>query len=412
MTPQRRWSLAGAAAAAVAALAWAFAPRPVAVEVATVTTGRFEQFIEEDGRTRLRDRFVVSAPLGGRLLRPALREGDAVVAGDVLARIVPAASPLLDDRSARESLTRVAGAQAQRAAADARLARAAVAVEQARAELRRSETLAGEGFLSPTRLETARLALQGYEREADAARQERQVAEQALQQARVAAGIPGGGGTDRPGGGGPDRPTGAGPDSLVRAPVAGQVLRVLHPSEGPVAAGTPLFELGDLGSLEVVAELLTTDAPRAAPGTPVRIDRWGGTPDLQGAVVRVEPAAFTKVSALGVEEQRVLVVIALTSPRTDWQALGDGYRVAVRLQVQAVDGARQVPSSAVFPVPSGHAVFVIDGGRARQTAVTVGGRQGAVTWLKDGPPEGTEVIVYPPASVRDGLRVRRTAAAG
>lgn len=404
MTPQRRWSLAGAAAAAVAALAWAFVPRPVAVEVATVTNGRFEQFIEEDGRTRLRDRFVVSAPLGGRLLRPALREGDAVVTGDVLARIVPAASPLLDDRSARESLTRVAGAQAQRAAADARLARAAVAVEQARAELRRSETLAGEGFLSPTRLETARLALQGYEREADAARQERQVAEQALQQARVAAGISGGGGTDRP--------TGAGPDSLVRAPVAGQVLRVLHPSEGPVAAGTPLFEVGDLGSLEVVAELLTTDAPRAARGTPVRIERWGGTPDLQGAVVQVEPAAFTKVSALGVEEQRVLVVIALSSPRTDWQALGDGYRVAVRLQVQAVDGARQVPSSAVFPVPSGHAVFVIDGGRARQTAVTVGGRQGAVTWLKDGPPEGTEVIVYPPASVRDGLRVRRTAAAG
>jgi len=404
MTPRRRWTLVAAGAAVAAALAWAFAPRPLAVEVATLTTGRFEMFIEEDGRTRLRDRFVVSAPLGGRLLRPAVREGDAVAAGDVLARIMPAASPLLDDRSARQSLTRVAAAQAQRAAADARLSRAGVAVEQARAELRRSEALASDGFLSPAHLDTARLALQAAEREADAARQERQVAEQTLQQSRIAAGIPGGPGAVRP--------AAAGPDSLVRAPVAGQVLRVLHASEGPVSAGTPLFEVGDLGSLEVVAELLTTDAPRAVPGTPVRIERWGGTPDLQGTVARVEPAAFTKVSALGVEEQRVLVVIALTSPRTDWQALGDGYRVAVRLQVQAVEGARQVPSSAVFPVPSGHAVFVIDGGRARQTAVTVGGRQGALTWLKDGPPEGTEVIVYPPASVRDGLRVRRSAPAG
>lgn len=403
MTPRRRWTLVAVGAAAVAALAWAFAPRPLAVEVATLTTGRFEVFIEEDGRTRLRDRFVVSSPLGGRLLRPAVREGDAVAAGDVLARIMPAASPLLDDRSARQSLTRVAAAQAQRAAADARLSRAGVAVEQARAELRRSEALASDGFLSPAHLETARLALQAAEREADAARQERQVAEQTLQQSRIAAGIPGGMGAGRPA---------AGPDSLVRAPVTGQVLRVLHPSEGPVSAGTPLFEVGDLGSLEVVAELLTTDAPRAVPGTPVRIERWGGTPDLQGTVARVEPAAFTKVSALGVEEQRVLVVIALTSPRTDWQALGDGYRVAVRLQVQAVEGARQVASSAVFPVPSGHAVFVIDGGRARQTAVTVGGRQGAVTWLKDGPPEGTEVIVYPPASVRDGTRVRRSSPAG
>lgn len=404
MTPRQR--RAGVAVAClvgvVAALAWAFAPRPLDVETEVVRTGRFEQFIEEDGRTRLHDRYVVSAPLSGRLLRPALREGDAVAAGDVLARIVPSASPMLDDRSARESLARVAAAQAQRAAADARVARAAVSVDVALAEQRRSETLAGEGFLSTNRLETARLALRAAQREAEAAQQERQVAEQALRQARIAAGMDGGGtvtaGAERGG-------------ALVRAPVAGQVLRVLQASEGPIAAGSPLFELGDLATLEVVVELLTTDALRAPPGTPVQIERWGGPVTLEGWVARIEPAAFTKVSALGVEEQRVLAVIALSSPRSQWQALGDGYRVGAKLRVRSVDAATLVPSSAVFPVASddggaGHAVFVVEDGRARQRAVRLGARQGGTTWLTEGPAPGVAVIVYPPPAVVDGLRVR------
>lgn len=406
MTPRRRWTLAACGVTIALALTWAFVPRPVDVEAAAVTTGRFVQTVEEDGRTRLRDRYVVSASVAGRLLRPALREGDAVSAGDVLARIVPSAAPMLDERTARESLTRVAGAQAQRAAADARAARAAVAVEQALAEQQRSEALAGEGFLSANRLETARLALRAAQREADAARQERLVAEQALRQARIAAGV------DTPGADGAARdPAVNRGGAVVRAPVAGHVLRVLHASEGPVAAGTPLFELGDLGSLEVVAELLTPDALRAPAGTPARIERWGGPDTLEGRVERIEPAAFTKVSALGVEEQRVLAVVSITSPRTAWQALGDGYRVGVSLQVRVVERARLVPSSAVFPHPAGdgpgrHAVFIIDAGRARLQPVTVGARQAGLTWLTEGPPDGTSVIVYPPATVVDAARVQ------
>ena len=206
----------------------------------------------------------------------------------------------------------------------------------------------------------------------------------------------------------------------VRAPVAGQVLRVLQASEATVALGTPLLELGDTGQLEVVAELLTTDALAARPGSRVLIERWGGPGTLEGRVRSVEPAAFTKVSALGVEEQRVRVVIDLISPRAQWQALGDAYRVSVRIVTLSEENAVQVPVSAVFPFPAGaaasgaaapaeaasHAVFVVDAGRARQVPVQLGGRNGSMAWIRSGLQPGSQVIVYPPAVVREGVRVR------
>jgi HlyD family secretion protein len=215
-------------------------------------------------------------------------------------------------------------------------------------------------------------------------------------------------------------PKAAGQGSFtVRAPAAGRVLRVLQSSEATVALGTPLLELGDTARLEVVAELLTTDALSAQPGSRVMIERWGGPTTLQGRVRSVEPAAFTKVSALGVEEQRVRVVIDLTSPQSEWQALGDGYRVSVRIITLSEEDAVQVPVSAVFPLPSSdggasdagaapatrHAVFVVDGGRARQVAVELGGRNGSMAWIRSGLKPGSQVIVYPPATVREGVRV-------
>jgi HlyD family secretion protein len=185
--------------------------------------------------------------------------------------------------------------------------------------------------------------------------------------------------------------------------------------------GTPLLEVGDIAQLEVVAELLTTDALKASPGSRVIIERWGGPGTLEGRVTRVEPGAFTKVSALGVEEQRVRVIVGLTSPAQQWKALGDGYRVSVRIVTLAQDNALQVPVSAVFPLSaqadaSGpgngaadaaprHAVFVADGGRARLTPVLLGGRNGSMAWLRSTLAPGTQVIVYPPPAVRDGVRV-------
>jgi HlyD family secretion protein len=391
-------SIAGVAAFAVA-LAWAFRPRAVEVEMADAAVGRFEVTIDEDAKTRVADRYIVSAPLAGRVARITLREGDAVDANAVVATLTPVLSPMLDERSVREAAARVEGAQAQLARAGVRIERTRVAVEQARLELRRSEQLAKDGFVAPTKLDSDRLATQAAQKEQETAVQERLIATHELEQARAVLSA-----LRQPAGS-----AAAARGFEVRSPVAGRVLRVLHKSEATVALGTPLLEVGNTDQLEVVAELLTTDAMRAAPGTPVRIERWGGPGVLDGRVLQVEPAAFTKVSALGVEEQRVNVVIALTSPRDQWRALGDGFRVGVRLVVQAADNALQVPASAVFPLPAGDdhgmAVFVVDGGRARLTPVELRARNGSMAWIGKGLAAGAKVIVYPPPAVADGVRV-------
>lgn len=382
------------AVAALGGLAWAFAPRPVAVETATVTLGRFEATLDEDGKTRLRDRYVVSAPLAGRLDRITLREGDAVKADDAVATLMPALSPLLDERTLREHQARVEMAQANVLRAEARIEVARLGLKQARNEAQRTEQLAKQGFVSPTKVETDTLAVQASAKELEAATQERQVARHEAEQARAAIAAARGGG--------------AGRAFVLRAPVGGRVLKVAQTSEARVALGTPLLELGDTGHMEVVSELLTTDALQARPGSRVIIERWGGPQALQRRVRLVEPAGFTKVSALGVEEQRVKVLIDITSPAEQWQALGDGYRVAVRIVTEARDQAVKVPVSAVFPHPGepGMAAYALDGGRARLVKLALGARNGSEAWVTQGLKAGDEVIVYPPAAVRDGLKVR------
>lgn len=391
---KKTWIVVIAGGLATAALlAWAFAPRPLEVEVAPVSEGPFETHIEEDGKTRLRDRYVISAPLAGTIGRITLREGDAVEAGAPLATITPVLPAMLDERTRREQQLRVEIAQAQRQRVAARIEGAKVALAQARNEQQRSEQLAKQGFVAPTRLETERLAVQAAQRDLEAAVEEGHVAAHEVEQARAALLA-----LTSPGGG---------RGFALRAPVAGRVLKVVQASEGVVALGAPLLELGDTARLEVVAELLTADALRAAPGSRVRIERWGGDGLLEGRVRRVEPAAFTKVSALGVEEQRVRVLIDLVSPPEQWRALGDGFRVGVRIVTRAMDKVSKVPVSAVFPLPEGgFAVFVLDGGRARSTPVKLGARNGHEAWIESGVTAGATVIIYPPAATRDGLRVR------
>ncbi len=392
---------AGAGLAAIALLAWALAPRPVEVEVAQATLGRFETTLDEDARTRLAERYVLSAPLAGRLQRMSLREGDAVQAGDTLATLLPVLSPMLDERSLREQAARVAAAEAGVQQARSRVGAAQVGLEQARTELRRTEQLAQQGFVAPTKIDGDRLAAQAAQKEVEAAVDGEHVARHGLAQARAALQAVQGGPATAPGRG-----------FILRAPVAGRVLKVHHTSEATVALGAPLVEIGDIRRLEIVAELLTNDALQAQPGSEVRVERWGGPTVLQGRVRRVEPAAFTKVSALGVEEQRVNVLIDLTSPQAEWAALGDGYRVAVRIVTQSRDRVLRVPVSAVFPLPAvegvapGHAVFLLDGARARLQAVEVAARNGSLAWVSQGLEAGATVIVYPPAAVADGVRVR------
>jgi HlyD family secretion protein len=396
---RKTWIVIGAAiVAGTALLAWAFAPRPVEVEVAVVATGRFERTLDEDARTRLIDRHLVSAPLAGRLERPTLREGDTVAPGDTVARLTPALAPMLDARSLAERRAAREAARTNVHRAATRVQAARIAQQRAAQDLQRTELLAAQGFVAPIRLEGDRLALDAARQDLAAAVDGLRIAEAEQVQAEAAlAAIDG-----RPG-----RPF------EVRAPIAGRVLKVHQTSESIVPLGAPLIEIGDTRLLEVVAELLTSDALLATPGRPVRLERWGGPTTLQGRVRQVEPAAFTKVSALGVEEQRVRVLIDLTSPPADWASLGDGYRVGVRIVVQEADGVLLVPVSATFPQPSGaegepggDAVFVVRDGRARRVPVTVTARNGSIAWIGAGLSAGATVVVYPPAALDDGVRVR------
>lgn len=395
--------LGGLAVAALAALlVWAFAPRPIVVEVAAASVGPFETTVDEDARTRVRDRFIVSAPLGGTLQRMALREGDTVNAGDALAHLHPALSPMLDARATREQNARIGAALATVQQAGSRVSAAKVALEQARMTQDRTEQLAQQGFVSPNKIDSDRLATRSAQSDLDAAVEGERIARYNLAQARAALAAVRGGSN------GAD-----GADFTVRAPVAGRVLKLHQTSEGVVALGTPLLELGDTRHMEVVAELLSSDALLARPGSAVRIERWGGPGVLEGRVRLVEPAAFTKVSALGVEEQRVNVIIDITSAWERWQGLGDGYRVGVRIVTRSEASVLRVPVSAVFPMPASaggtqaaFAVFVLKSGHARLRPVTLGERNASDAWIRQGLEAGDQVIIYPPSTVSDGARVQ------
>jgi HlyD family secretion protein len=413
-------ALVGAGVVATGLLAWAFAPRAVEVEAVAATRGPFETAVEEDGRTRVSERHAVTAPIAGRLRRIALREGDAVQAGQALALIEPLPSPLLDERSRGEQQARAAAAQAALERAGTRVRAAQVGVDQALNEQRRTAQLVAQGFVSPAKADTDRLALDAATREREGAVESERVARFELQQTRVALELSSGAAS-------------SGRTFTVRAPVAGMVLRVHQASEGVVGIGTPLLDLADTSRIEIVAELLTGDAAVARPGSPVRIERWGGPGSLQGQVRRVEPAAFTKVSALGVEEQRVNVLIdlvpALAVPAgpaasevsiggaaradaTPAALLGDGWRVVVRILTRQEADVLRVPVSAVFPWPGPAqpadtmGVFVVEGGRARLRTVQVVARNGSLAWVRSGLTPGEVVIAYPPPAVADGVRVK------
>ena len=389
---RRNISIIAASAACVAALAWAFAPRPLEVETATVTRGRFEQSVEEDGRTRLRERFTISAPVAARLARIRLREGDSVNAGDPIAVLTPVMSSMVDDRSLREATARLKAAEATAAGAAARVDRARIAREEARLELQRTEKLAREGFVAVSRLDSARLAADGTRRDLEAAQAAHATAMH--ERAQAAAVLQ------------PVERGASGAPLQLRAPVTGVVLRVPIQSEATVAPNTALLEIGDPSRLEVVAELLTTDAVLAQPGTLARIERWGGPP-VEGRVRRVEPAAFTKVSALGVEEQRVNVIIDLAETPEAWRNMGDGFRVTVRVITATATDAVQIPVGALVPTETGAmASYVVEGGRAALRPLELAGRNSTMGWVSRGLQPGQRVIVYPPPSIASGRRIQ------
>lgn len=378
----------------LALLVWAFMPRATEVEVASVTQGRFERSVQEDGKTRLRDRYVVSTPLAGRVARITLRQGDSVERDAMVATLWPLVPALLDERARDQQNAHVGTLEASVSRAKANVGRAMAALDQARAELKRNEALAKEGFVSPNQNETGRLTVRLREQELESARQEESGARHELDQSRIALRQYSSGST-----GAQQRAW------QIKAPVSGKILKIQQQSEGIVQAGTPLMELGNPSQLEVVVDVLTEDAAQIRPGTPVQLSNWGGPETLEGRVRLIEPAAFTKVSALGVEEQRVNAVIDITSAPDKRATLGDGFKVDVRVLVQVVESAVKVPVSALFPVGARSALFVVEGGRARQREIEVAARNGVEAWVKTGLAAGAPVIVYPPTALKDGARV-------
>lgn len=367
---------------------------PVTVPVTTgrVVRGPLTVTIDEDGRTRVRDRFVVTAPVAGELMRIALRPGDRVERGrTVLATIRPARPVPIDARTRAELEAALRSAEAAVGRATAEEQRARTAADLAARQVRRSEALAEAGAMAREALEVQQAELRVLEGAVQAAEYAVAQARQEAQAVRARLG--------------PTEPSTEVPTVTVTAPVDGVVLALHGESQRVVAPGGPLVDLGDPDAIEVVADLLSVDAVRVQAGSRVIVDRWGGPDPLEGRVRLVEPSGFTKFSALGVEEQRVNVIIDITDPPGAFAALGDGFRVEVRIVEWHDESTLQAPLSALFREGEGWAVYEVVDGRAVRRPVTVGRRATRDVQILDGVGEGATIVTYPPDTLEDGVRV-------
>jgi HlyD family secretion protein len=378
--------------ALAAALLLLLRPQPLDVDTAQVVRAPLDQTVVDDGRARVRERYTVSAPVAGTLARIDLNEGDVVEPGMIVARLLPIPSPLLDPRARQVAEQRLASSIDAQKQADASVTRATAALEQAQREHTRVEALAKEGTLAPAVLEQAEADARMREAELASARFSEKVALHEIEQARAAVErfSPGGRSSD---------------EFNVTSPVHGEVLHVLHKSEGVVEAGRTLLEVGDPQALELVVDVLSQDAVSVRSGMPARLLHWGGEPPLAARVRRVEPSAFTKTSALGVDEQRVNVVLDPEGQRDAWRSIGDGFAAEVEITVWSKPDVVQAPTSALFRQGNGWAVFVVSGGRAVVRAVQAGHRGALQTEIVSGLVPGETVIVHPGASVHEGARV-------
>jgi HlyD family secretion protein len=385
--------IAGAVVVLAVFFVWALQPQPVPADIAAVTRGDVLVTIADEGETRVKDIYIVSAPVAGRVERIELEVGDPVIAGEtVLALFQPQDPSVLDARSRSEAEAGVGLAEAERARAQAQL-------DFAEADLRRQEQLAREGTISQAAFDRAKLQVRTAKAALDQAVATAVKRRADLETSRAALAKAG-------------RPSGPGVkiDYVpVRAPVSGRLLKRMQQSEAILAAGTPLLEIGDPADLEIVTDLLSTDAVKVRAGLEVIIEDWGGAKPLKGVIERVEPFGFTKVSALGIEEQRVNVITAFTSAPEEWASLGHGYRVETRIVIERRENVPKIPVSALFREGEDWAVFAVEGdasgGMARQRRVTIGSRNTLEAEIVAGLAEGERVIVHPSDQISDGVGV-------
>lgn len=376
------------ATATLALMVWAFLPRPLPVDAAVVARGPLEVTTDEDAETRAIDRFLISAPVAGRLARIELQEGDPVHKDQVIARLWPVP---LSAREREEQLARITAAEAQAREANEHVRHALADHDQAVRELGRVENLVQSGFIAAQGAEQARTAENTTGSELEAARHRASSAAADAQAARAALlSMEEGKGSRSPA-------------VLIRSPAEGKVLHIPEKSERIIGAGAPLMTVGDPARLEVVIDLLSTEAVKVMPGMPVLLEDWGGDHPLRARVRVVEPQAFTKVSALGVEEQRVNVIADFIDGPA---ALSDGFRVNARILLWKADDVIKLPVSALYRQGENWCVFVIDGGRARQRQVTIGHRGALDVEALAGIKTGERIIRHPSNDIREGRRVQ------
>ena len=381
-----KWTLGAGAALALAAF---FMTRPevIEVELHEVMPGPLTVTVDEDGITRLREHVEIAAPVSGRMLESSLQPGDSVTRGQVVARLAPAP---LDARGGREAEAALAGARALREAGTARVQQAEIALDEARHDRTRAERLAEAGAIAQRELEGAIATEKMRQRDVEVSRSSAEAAAQDERRARTAL-------------------LGSGPGQQdarglveIRTPMTGRVLRMLQEHERVIPAGTPLLEVGDPSRIEVLVDVLSADATRIVPGAAIVV-RVAQGPPLAARVERVEPAAFTRLSPLGVEEQRVNVVARFRDPVT---GLGDRFRVSASIQVWSADSVLAVPSTSLVPLDGGWGVFVVTDGRARLRKISTGQRSASAIEVTGGIEPGDRVVRHPDERLVDGTRVR------
>jgi len=392
----RRWIIVITIAAAVLfAIVYGFMPKPVSVDLVKVSRGPLKVTVEEEGKTRVKDRFVLSAPVAGFMRRIKLDVGDPVRKGQPLVELEPLKSNLLDPRSHATAEAAVSSAEAALKVEEERVRAAEADAEYSRRNLERIKKLFEGGYVAKDALEQAEAGAKRAEANLLSAEAAVKVARSELDRAKTLL-----------------RHSAAeetriqGKIVTIQAPASGSILKIYRESEGVVQSGEALVDIGDPENLEVKVEVLSADAVRIKPGTSVLFERWGGNSTLSGKVRVVEPAGFTKISSLGVEEQRVLVIVDLTSSDQNEQGLGDGYRLEASFIIWEGKDVLQVPASALFRKQEGWAVFVVKNNKALKHEVKVGQRTGLAAEILSGLTEGEEVISHPDNSIEDGTRVR------
>lgn len=378
----------------VTALGYGFRPQPRQVDTAVVTRAPMQVTIEEEGKTRVIDRYIITAQVAGTTCRIDLNVGDAVEKNQVLVNINPLPSQALDPRAHAQAQAKVAAAKAALNAAEQNVDAARAEADLAGKEVQRLEPLSKQGHVSIDQLDQARARKRSSEAAQRSAAFTVEVAKYELEAAKTALQYAG------------DQSSNLADIIPVRAPIDGKILKLQHECAGVVAPGEPLLEIGDTRSLEIATDVLSADAVQIKPGMPVLYERWGGEQPLEGEVLRVEPVGFTKVSALGVEEQRVLVISGITSEPERWQTLGDGYRVESRFVLWQQSDVLQIPLSALFRSGDQWALFVSNDNRAERRIVKVGQRNGLTAQILEGLQAGDIVITHPDDSIEEGVKVK------